>query len=224
MYKAIFIDLDDTLLDFNHACRSAFKNTFNQFGLEKGEIDYELFLKINNNLWACQKRGELSVQDVVALRFKQFLTLCNINCNYHSVSDVFLENLALEHRLVDGALEITQYLSAKYRLFAASNSFFAMQKSRLEGAKLLSNFSDLFISNDIGYEKPDLRFFDACLMRSGFVKEEILFIGDSLEADMKGAINCGMDVCWYNPYQLKNDAKLAIQHTVHHLLDLKKCI
>lgn len=221
MYKAIFIDIDDTLLDFNHACQSAFDKTMDQFNLEKNKAYYELFLKINNILWEQQKRGEISVQDVVDLRFKQLFTSLQIEQNYNYVSNTFQDNLAMEHVLVDGALEIIDYLSGKYSMFAASNSFFEMQKSRLERAHLLPRFSGLFISNEIGFEKPDFRFFETCLNRSGFAKQEILFVGDSLEADMKGAGNYGLDTCWYNPHQLKTDLMLDIQYTVNHLSDLK---
>ena len=102
----------------------------------------------------------------------------------------------------------------------ASNSILAMQTSRLRLAKLLPYFQDLFVSNDIGYEKPDLRFFETCLHRSQLQPEDIVFVGDSLEADMAGASGSGMAACWYNPQQKDAPQNIAIQHSITHLSQL----
>ena len=76
------------------------------------------------------------------------------------------------------------------------------------------------MSNVIGYEKPDLRFFETCLQRSQLQPEDIVFVGDSLEADMAGASGSGMTACWYNPQQKDAPQNIAIQHTITHLSQL----
>lgn len=224
MYKAIFFDIDDTLLNFSVANRSAFVKSFGQFNLQHDDLTYSTYKNINHQLWEKQKLGQITVQNVIDYRFKELFLALNIELDHDHFRDTFQGNLAKEHTLEDGATEAIQYLSQKYKLFAASNSFLNQQKSRLDLAGLLSHFSDLYISDDIGYEKPDQRFFETCLRRSNIAKEEVLFIGDSLEADMKGAASCEISTCWYNPKNLPNQLQLNITHTIQHLSDLVKIL
>lgn len=221
MYKSIFFDIDDTLLDFGVASRSAFINSFDEFNIKQDDSTYILYKKINHSLWDKQKNGKITVQDVIDNRFKELFMSLDIEVNFNDFRDVFQANLAKEHTVVDGALEVVSYLSEKYQLFAASNSFLNMQKNRLQKANLLNYFSDLYISNEIGYEKPDFRFFEFCLNKSKMVKEEVLFVGDSLDADMKGAFLSGIDTCWFNPKLMENVGDININYTIENLIDLK---
>ena len=221
MYKSIFFDIDDTLLDFGVASRSAFINSFDEFNITQDDSTYILYKKINHSLWDKQKNGKITVQDVIDNRFKELFISLDIEVNFNDFRDVFQANLAKEHTVVDGALEVVSYLSEKYQLFAASNSFLNMQKNRLQKANLLNYFSDLYISNEIGYEKPDFRFFEFCLNKSKMVKEEVLFVGDSLDADMKGAFSSGIDTCWFNPKLMENVGDININYIIENLIDLK---
>lgn len=224
MYKAIFIDIDDTLLDFNVASKSAFKTSIYDFNLEWNDAIYQTYKNIDDRLWVHQKNGQISVQDVINLRFKELFIQLNIDLDYKYFRDSFQENLSKEHVLIEGALEVIQYLSSKYHLFVASNSLLLMQKSRLKRANLLAYFSDLYISSEIGYEKPDRRFFEICLDRSHISREDVLFVGDSLEADMQGASSCGIDTCWYNPNKLSHDQSIKINYMIQKLTDLKQIL
>ncbi|MCU4389326.1 YjjG family noncanonical pyrimidine nucleotidase [Acinetobacter courvalinii] len=224
MYKAIFFDIDDTLLNFSVANRSAFVKSFGEFNLHHDDLTYSTYKHINHLLWERQKLGEITVQDVINNRFKQLFTALKVDINHDHFRDTFQGNLAKEHTLEEGAAEAIQYLSQKYKLFAASNSILLQQKARLHLAGLLPHFSDLYVSDDVGYEKPDQRFFQTCLARSKIAKEEILFIGDSLEADIKGASSCEIPTCWYNPKQIKNEQDLNITYTIQHLSDLTQIL
>ncbi|MCH7378510.1 MULTISPECIES: YjjG family noncanonical pyrimidine nucleotidase [Acinetobacter] len=224
MYKAIFFDIDDTLLNFSVANRAAFIQSFAEFNLDHDDATYSTYKAINHHLWEKQKLGQITVQDVINNRFKQLFRALNLELNHDHFRDTFQGNLAKQHTLEAGAVEAIDYLSQKYKLFAASNSILIQQKARLDLAGLLPHFSDLYISDDIGYEKPDQRFFETCLHRSQIAKEEVLFIGDSLEADMKGAASCQISTCWYNPNNLPNQLQLNITHTIQHLSDLVKIL
>ena len=92
-----------------------------------------------------------------------------------------------------------EQLQAKgYRLFAASNSFGHLQRSRLEQAGILSFFEDTYISMDIGYDKPDIRFYQEALRRCGLQPSEVLMIGDSMTTDILGAQAAGMDALFFD--------------------------
>ncbi len=224
MFKAIFFDIDDTLLNFSVANRSAFVKSFGAFDLQHDDLTYSTYKQINHQLWEKQKAGQITVQDVINSRFKELFLALKIEIDHDHFRDTFQGNLAREHTLEDGAAEAIEYLSQKYKLFAASNSILHQQRNRLQLAGLLPHFTDLYVSDEVGYEKPDQRFFQTCLARSNIAKEDILFIGDSLEADIKGAASCQIPTCWYNPKQLENKHKLDITYTIQHLSDLAKIL
>ena len=220
MPKAIFFDVDDTLLNFGLSSKGALADVFDRFGLNLDDAVQNRYDDINNGLWAEQKRGLRSVQNVIDSRFRMLFDAMEWQVDVEAFRDAYQHNLAQSHVMEQGALETVQQLSEKYQLYVASNSILAMQTSRLRLAKLLPYFQDLFVSNDIGYEKPDLRFFETCLQRSQLQPEDIVFVGDSLEADMAGASGSGMTACWYNPQQKDAPQNIAIQYTITHLSQL----
>ena len=220
MHKAIFFDVDDTLLNFGSGSQWALADVFARFDVELDAAVKLRYEGINNGLWAEQKQGLRSVQSVIDTRFRLLFEALNWPVDADAFRDAYQGNLAQSHVMEQGALETVQQLSQKYPLYVASNSILAMQTSRLRLAKLLPYFQDLFVSNDIGYEKPDQRFFETCLERSQLQPQDIVFVGDSLEADMVGASGCGMTACWYNPQQKPVPKDMAIAHTVQHLGEL----
>ena len=222
MYKALFFDVDDTLLNFKLCSRAALSNSFESLNIQYDHSFFDLFYKIDHELWSRQKQGLLSVQDVINSRFKEMFSLLKISVDSNKFKNVFHEKLSAEFILESDALEIIRYFSSKYKLYVASNGFLAMQQSRLRSAGLLSYFTELFVSDDIGYEKPDSRFFDECLNRSKLKNNDILFIGDSLDADMLGAYNSSIDTCWYNPGNKINDRDFKIDYIINDLLQLKE--
>ena len=220
MHKAIFFDVDDTLLNFGSGSQWALADVFARFDVELDAAVKQRYESINNGLWAEQKQGLRSVQSVIDSRFRLLFEALNWQIDADAFRDAYQANLAQSHVLEQGALETVRHLSQKYPLYVASNSILAMQTSRLRLAKLLPYFQDLFVSNDIGYEKPDLRFFETCLQRSQLQPEDIVFVGDSLEADMAGASGSGMTACWYNPQQKDAPQNIAIQYTITYLSQL----
>lgn len=224
MYKAIFFDIDDTLLDFNEASYSAFYKSFEMLNLPIDDVGYQKFQAIDHDLWQAQRLGKITVNDVIDLRFQQLFSALKIQSDSAKMRDIFQTNLSLESTTINGAHDILEYLNKKYQLYTASNGIFSMQESRLQKANLLHYFSDLFISNMIDYEKPDPRFFKYCLAQSQLLPEEILFVGDSLTADIFGASNYGIDTCWYNPKNLMGQLDCNIKYMVNSLLELRKIL
>lgn len=224
MYKALFFDVDDTLLDFSLCSHAALSKTFNDFNMEYNDTIYKLFYDIDNRLWLKQKQELISVQDVLNLRFKQLFSCLNLDTDNIAFQSKFQINLSKEHALEPGAIEIIQYLNLKYKLYVTSNGILSMQLSRLKLAGLLPYFSDLFVSDDIGYSKPNVHFFNECLKRCNLHSNEILFVGDSLEADMLGANYSDIDACWYNPYHKVKSVNVKTHYMIKNLLQLKNIL
>ena len=116
--------------------------------------------------------------------------------------------------------EVLERLSADYRIYAASNGVLVMQENRLQLAGLRKYFTDLFVSDDIGYAKPDINYFKECLNRAGLAISEVLMVGDSLASDIAGANIAGIESCWYNPYSLENKSEVEADMEISHLNDL----
>ena len=190
MYRAIFIDIDDTLLDYIPCCREAF-----ELALPEHPEYFDLFFEISGRLFSEAKHGLHTIAEVMELYPKEFIATIGYPPEaVDPFKHAFRAAWGKTHTLVPGAKEMLENLQAKgYRLFAASNSFGHLQRSRLERAGILKYFEDTYISMDIGYDKPDVRYFEEALRRCGLQPNEVLMIGDSLTTDILGAQAVGMD-------------------------------
>ena len=195
MYKAIFIDIDDTLLDYIPCCREAF-----EAALPEHPEYFDIFFEISGRLFSEAKHGLHTVAEVMDLYPQEFIAAIGYPAEaVEPFTHAFREAWGTTHTLVPEAKEMLEALQSKgYRLFAASNSFGHLQRSRLEHAGILHYFEDTFISMDIGYDKPDIRFYQEALKRANLQPSEVLMIGDSMTTDVLGAQAAGIDALFFN--------------------------
>ena len=195
MYRAIFIDIDDTLLDYIPCCREAF-----ELALPEHPEHFQLFLDISGRLFSEAKHGLHTIAEVMDLYPKEFMATIGYPAEaVEPFTRAFREAWGKTHTLVPDAEQMLQTLQTKgYRLFAASNSFGHLQRSRLEHAGILHYFEDTYISMDIGYDKPDIRFYQEALRRANLQPSEVLMIGDSMTTDVLGAQAAGIDALYFN--------------------------
>lgn len=218
-YKAVFIDIDDTLLDFKKCSQQALEESCKKIGVPYSPNLYAYFHEVDKKLWDRQKLGEINVDEVLQMRFETVCDSLVQKVDPSLFNKTFQASLAKTTVLVDGALEVLEYLSVKYKLFAASNGILEMQTSRLRLSGLQDYFEDLFVSDAIGFEKPDQRFFIHCLEKSNYLAKEVLFVGDSWEADIEGALAVGIETCWFT----KNPKKDGItDKTTYQITTLKE--
>ena len=205
-YKAIFIDIDDTLLDYIPCCREAFHESMKGVrgldirGLEDESELFDIFFSIAGRLFSEAKHGLHTIAEVMEMYPKEFIETIGLPDEaVEPFKHAFRAAWGKTHTLVPGAKEMLENLQAKgYRLFAASNSFGHLQRSRLERAGILKYFEDTYISMDIGYDKPDIRFYQEALRRCGLQAKEVLMIGDSMTTDVIGAQKAGMDALFFD--------------------------
>ena len=195
MYKAIFIDIDDTLLDYIPCCREAF-----EAALPEHPEYFDIFFEISGRLFSEAKHGLHTVAEVMDLYPQEFIAAIGYPAAaVEPFTHAFREAWGTTHTLVPEAKEMLEALQSKgYRLFAASNSFGHLQRSRLEHAGILHYFEDTFISMDIGYDKPDIRFYQEALKRANLKPSEVLMIGDSMTTDVLGAQAAGINALFFN--------------------------
>ena len=207
-YKAIFIDIDDTLLDYIPCCREAFDAAVEELKIKNYELTipqseddlFQLFFEISGRLFSEAKHGLHTIAEVMELYPAEFCETAGYGAEaVEPFKHAFRAAWGKTHTLVPGAKETLEYLQNKgYRLFAASNSFGHLQRNRLEQAGILPFFEDTYISMDIGYDKPDIRFYEEALRRCGLQASEVLMIGDSMTTDVLGAQAAGMDALFFD--------------------------
>lgn len=224
MVKAVLIDIDNTLLDFNKCAEKSIEMAFNKYGLKFNEKVFPVFKKINDGLWLDIEKNIITREILHDIRFNKVFGALGIEFDGHIIEKEFLKNLALTAFAVDGAVEITKYLSQKYVLCTASNAFYNQQVNRLTMAGIYPYISKMFISERIGFSKPNAEFFDACINGlNGIDKSQIIMIGDSLTADIYGAKRYGLRTIWFNKEGIKKHVKEA-DYTVSNLMEIKEIL
>ena len=196
----LFLDLDDTILDFKMAERVAIGKTISQFGVEPTEEIRELYHEINKWHWEQLELGNLTRQQVLENRFGVLFEKLGKTVDAAACARAYGENLSQGHWFLPGAEAAVDSLSKKYRLFLASNGTASVQKGRMTSANLYRFFEIVFVSQEIGHNKPSKEYFDACFARiPGFDPAKAMIVGDSLTSDIKGGINAGIKTVWVNP-------------------------
>ena len=204
MIEFLLLDLDDTILDFHKAERIALSKTIRDFGLEPREEVLELYHKINKWHWEQLELGVMTWDQVLVGRFDRLFQELGMEVDAAACMKRYEHNLSIGHYFLPGAEEAVKKLHEKYRLFLVSNGTATVQHGRLTSAGLYPYFEQVFISQNIGYNKPDKAYFDRCFERiPGFAPEKALMVGDSLTSDIKGGINAGLKTVWVNPEHKK---------------------
>lgn len=200
MYEILLIDLDDTILDFHKAEAVAIRKTLAQAGLEPTDGVCQRYSQCNDIHWKMLERGEITRDQVLVGRFQMLFDEMGISVDAAAVAGNYTENLSQGHFFLPGAEDALKALQGKYRLFLASNGTAWVQRRRIASADIEKYFEDIFISHEIGVNKPAKEYFDRSFARiDGFAPEKTMIVGDSLSSDILGGQNAGITTCWVNP-------------------------
>ncbi len=200
MIEFLFLDLDDTILDFHKAERIALSKTLRAFGLAPTEEVLDRYHHINKWHWEQLEKGLMTRPQVLEGRFGMLFSQLGMAVDPAAIAKGYEQNLSIGHYFLPGAEETVMALHKRYRLFLASNGTASVQKGRLTSANLYRFFEKVFVSQEICHNKPSREYFDACFAQiPGFDPEKALMVGDSLTSDILGGINAGLKTCWVNP-------------------------
>lgn len=225
MFKIVFIDVDNTLLDFNECSKAAMKQCFLEAKLAYSEDMFPVFITTNNALWRALERGELTKTRLREIRWDTILNKLGLSYDGKVLEARFEELLTESHIPVSGALDTLKYLAERYDVYAVTNGFSSTQKNRLMLAGMQQYVKASFVSEAIGYDKPSASFFDACLRRIGNPpKEDIILIGDSLTADIGGGMAYGLCCCWYNHNAEPVPDDLSVDYIISDIRELKSIL
>lgn len=219
MYRFIFLDLDDTIFDFGYAEAEALRITLSHYGITPNEETVRLYSQINDAHWKRLERGELTRREVQIGRFEDLTEALGVSVPPEDMNAFYMQTIASCHRYVDGAEQLLSDLrTAGCKLYVVSNGSRSVQEGRMKRAGLVGFFDGVFLSEDIGFEKPSRAFFDHCFSRvSDLELDRAIILGDSLTSDILGGIQAGIDTCWFNPKGQMRREDIVPKYEISHL-------
>lgn len=220
MYKVILWDVDATLLNFEKAEEAGIRGCFEKFNLgECTDEMLEVYKKINRRYWLMLERGEIEKPVLLVKRFEDFLDAYGLTSSAaEEVNALYQILLGDTVVFYDHALETVQALKGKVLQCAVTNGTKVAQDRKLKNSGLDKLFDSIFISEEVGIEKPNKGFFDAVFAEIGEYKsDEVLIVGDSLTSDIQGGVNAGIKTCWYNPNGAENTSDLKPDYEIRDI-------
>ena len=222
-YKYLLWDIDGTILNFEKAEKRAIRTLFEKFNL--GECTDEMlshYIEINKKYWKLLECGKMEKERILVERFEEFFLKEGIRTDAASEFNKAYQ-LALGDTIVfnDDALEIIKAQKKNYQIIIVTNGTAIAQKKKLERSGLDKIADNIFISEEVGYEKPSIHFFERVIAKAGIDDvSQAVIIGDSLTSDIQGGVNAGIDTCWYNPKEDVNDTNLKPTYIIKNLHEL----
>ena len=220
MITTILWDVDATLLNFKEAEKAAIRNLFQKFGF--GECTDEMlsrYSQINKTYWERLERKELTRAEVLEGRFRDFFGEVGLDVNQAAAfNEQYQTSLGDTIVFNDDSYEIIKSLRGKVKQYVVSNGTIIAQTKKLRLSRLGDLMDGIFLSEQLGVEKPDVRFFENVFAEiEPADKSQIMIVGDSLTSDIQGGVNAGIVTCWYNPEHAPLQGDLKIDYEIDNL-------
>lgn len=228
-YEFLFFDVDNTILDFDKAETDALRLALLDKDLPFNQHVLEVYKRNNLFMWEQLELGKVTKNEVLSQRFLRTFAELGWAVPDETAKGIMAEYERQLHNgfdVIPHAREVlTALKAAGYRLFVVSNGVLSIQTARMSGSGMGEFFEKRFISEEIGYPKPQTEFFDFCFANiSDFNKGCALIIGDSLTSDIQGGVNAQIDTCWFNPLHKVNDKGIASTYEIADLTQLLKIV
>ena len=220
-YDWILFDADETLFHFD-----AFKGMqlmFSRKGVDFTQADYNQYQEVNKPLWVAYQNGKIDAHELKHSRFLQWAE--KLGTTTMELNSAFLSAMADICTLLPGARDLIDSLSKRAKLGIITNGFEELQDVRLEKTGLKKFFEQVIISEQVGVAKPDKKIFDYALGKMNYpCKSRVLMVGDTLQSDIVGGINFGIETCWLNRHNVEKEEGLEPPYIVSSLVELKKIL
>lgn len=219
-FDILLWDVDGTLLDFIAAEKAAVQTLFREFGL--GECTDEMverYSRINKEYWEQLERGELSKPEILVRRFADFFASEGLDASKApEFNEQYQVRLGDTVVFCDDSYELLSSLRGRVKQYAVSNGTVVAQTRKLRRSGFDRLLDGVFLSEELGYEKPAVEFFERVFAAIGEPdRERVLIVGDSLTSDITGGNRAGIRTCWYNP---KGEPNLTAAHADYEIRDL----
>lgn len=223
--KAVFFDLDHTLWDFEKNSALAFQVIFEELDIKVSHQEFNKhYSPINAQYWKLYRDGEITQQELRYGRLKDTFLLLDFTADdilLERISQQYIRLLPENNNLFDGAVEILDYLKPKYSLHIITNGPDEVQERKLKNANIGHYFDTITNSELAGCKKPHAGIFEYALKAANADRKESIMIGDCIEADVQGAIDCGIEAIFFNEHNLEAPASIM---QINHLLEIKNIL
>lgn len=221
MEKILLVDLDNTLLDFDKTENEALSKVLLHFNIEDNIENRNKYYDINVAYWKKYELHQIEREKLLGLRFVDFFSLFDLKVDGFLVNEMYFSFLSQNAYKIKNCEEFCKKChELDYRIIIASNGVGSVQKPRLEKSGLLRYFDRVYLSEEIGFNKPDVEFFETILKDYPF-KDKMVMIGDSLSSDIQGGKNFNVPTIWYNP---KGNISNLPDYQVKDLLEIFKVL
>ena len=217
-YGVLLCDADDTIFDFGRAEVLAFREAMHTFDLPEDDAWLLRYSEINKALWKAFERGEVTQPVLRVKRFEQLLCEMGADRDAKALSCAYSDALGRCPVTLAGAVESVERWSRRVPVVIVTNGVAAVQRGRMERSPVRHCIRGMVISEEVGAAKPDPRMIEEALqmVRCGD-KSCALMLGDSLTSDIAGAVNAGVDSCWFNPHGKENTTAIRPTYEVRSL-------
>lgn len=226
-YKYLLFDADNTLFDFDRCEKEAFLNLNYIEPSVFNSSTFDTYHEINDKLWRKVEKGNISKAKLKTERFRLLFDSLDINTDhidFQYVAQEYINKLSTQNHLIEGAYDLLEYLYPKYDIYIITNGISVVQNTRLSSSIINRFIKKVFISEEIGFNKPDARYFDFVMRSIGsFETSDYLIIGDSLTSDIKGAWNSKIDCVYFKKSATQRDADTA-KYNIESLCELKNIL
>lgn len=227
IYTCVLLDVDNTLLDFDAAERQALTEMLTEYELPHDAEAYEVYHKVNRELWDALAKGQLSKAKLFQTRFQRYMKAAGMpdNGKGPAMNDRYEELLATHADLIPGALTALQELGEVATLATVSNGATAVQQARIRDSGVERYMDGVYISEKVGVAKPSAKLFEHVLKDLGITnRSRVLMVGDDLLADIKGGQNAGLDTCWVNFRNEENHTSVRPKYEIHSYEELYQLV
>lgn len=224
-YSTLLFDLDDTILDFTNGEQVALTKLFEEMNINDVQMVINDYVVLNKSLWNNLEKGLLERDYLLNHRFSMLFKKYNIEVDGEEIEKKYRNYLDMQHDCIDGAKELLNNLFKEYKIYLITNGVSKTQLKRIKDANLEHYFTEVFVSENIGYQKPAIEYFNAISKKiRDFELGKSLIIGDSLTADITGGISAGIDTCWFNPRHIENLTEIKPTYEINKLNELYKIL
>lgn len=217
MFDTLFLDLDGVVLNFKFAEAAAAGRVLDAFGCPSDAATVALYSDINDGLWKAHERGEIDKAALKVERFRRLTRALGVSADAEQMAAAYVDALSCQGQMLEGVPSALKTLKGRYKMYAVTNGIARVQRGRIAAAGIARFFNGLFISEELGYVKPQREFFEACLAKAGVARARVLVVGDSLTADIAGANAAGLRCCW-----ITDDAVVPEGYSVDYTFDSLK--
>jgi YjjG family noncanonical pyrimidine nucleotidase len=220
----VFFDLDHTLWDFEKNSALTIKKILrkNQIPVNPDEF-LKHYVPINFKYWELFREDKISKEELRFGRLSEAFSMLDMVIEKDKIvvlSDEYIQFLPENNHLFDGAFELLDYLKPKYNLHIITNGFHEVQNHKITNSKLTPYFNTITNSESAGVKKPNPIIFEFALNQANAKKDSSIMIGDCINADVLGALNCGIDAILFS--ELPQIIENPDIRQINHLLDLRK--